>query len=205
MKKDRRAFVGESGLVTAGIAGAIRGLNSTGGSSSRSAKSGIASFGWEACNLAATGAAVFFEVTSPLTLDAADLDVAFMITAPPSRPGFAEVLCRGAVSPGAPPKFHPDVRGHVISPQSPSFGTMQVHNPNKLTVVNDGYLLQNIFHNIILKTWVSPDGAGSSTYRHVRITPSLKLQRGDFLVFTMDHAGVSGDCELQAVFEYTLD
>jgi hypothetical protein len=202
MKSDRRTFVGETGLALAGIAGAIRGLEPGGGAVTHAAKSGIASFGWEATNLAGNGAAVSFEVTQDLTLTAADLDLAFMITAPPSRPGFAEVLCRGAVSPGAPPKFHNDAKSAVVSPQSASFGTLQVHNPHKLGIVNDGYLLQNIFHNVILKTWVGPDGTGSSTYRHVRITPLLALQRGDFLVFTMDHAGVAGDCELQVVFEY---
>jgi len=190
-------------MALASIAGAIRGLGSA-DSATLSAKSGVASFGWEACNLTGNGAAVSFEVTSALTLTAGDLDLAFMITAPPTRAGFAEVLCRAAVSPGAPPKFHPDAKAHVVSSQSASFGTLQVHNPHKLNIVNDGYLLQNVFHSIILKTWVSSDGTGSSTYRHVRITPSLVLHRGDFLVFTMDHAGVPGDCELQAVFEYTM-
>ncbi len=203
MKPDRRTFVGESSLALAGLAGAIHGLHST-APASASHKSGIASFGWEACDLAGNGAAVFFEVTNALTLTAADLDLAFMITAPPKHPGFAEVLCRAAVSPGASPKFSADQRSAIIAQESGDFGSLQAHNPHKLNVVKDGYLLQNVFHNIILKSWVSPDGTGSSTHRHVRITPSLALHRGDYLVFTMDHAGVPGDCELQAVFEYKL-
>jgi hypothetical protein len=206
MKSDRRAFVGGSGLALAGIAGTITGLGSEAqGATGTSGSPSVASFGWEVTNLSNNGADVFFEVTSELTLTAADLDLAFMITATPTTPGFAEVLARAAVSRGAPPTFTAgDPGASFVSPQSPNFGTVRVHNPSHLGVVNDGFLLQNIFYSVILKTWVTSDGTASSTSRHARITPSLTLNKGDFLVFNMSHAGVSGDCEMQVVFQYVL-
>jgi hypothetical protein len=55
-----------------------------------------------------------------------------------------------------------------------------------------------------LKTWVTTEGTASSTSRHIRVAQSLVLNAGDYLVFNMSHAGVSGDCEMQVVFEYAL-
>jgi hypothetical protein len=206
MQSNRRAFVGGSGLALAGLAGTISGLRSEAQASvATSSGPNFASFGWEVSNLDDNGADVFFEVTSGLTLTAADIDLAFMIISLPATPGFTEVLCRAAVSSGGPPKFYANDPGaSFVSPQSPNFGTVKVHNPNKLNVGNDGYLLQNIFYSVILKTWVTADGTASSTYRHVHITPGLVLNAGDYLVFNMSHAGVSGDCEMQVAFQYLL-
>lgn len=206
MKTDRRAFVGGSGLALAGIAGTITGLSVEAQGAVPLANSpSIASFGWEVTNLDDNGADVLFEVTSNLALTAADLDLAFMITSTPATPGFAEVLCRAAVSPGGPPIFSSgDPGGGFTSPPSANFGKVRIYNPDALSVVNDGSVLQNIFYSVILKTWVTADGAGSSTSRHVRIAPSLMLNAGDYLVFNMSHGGVPGDCEMQVVFEYNL-
>jgi hypothetical protein len=165
----------------------------------------FASFGWELANLNNNGADVFFEVTTNLVLSAADFDVAFMLTSPPSEPGFAEILCRAAISPGAPPTFYKDDPGaSFVSPASPNFGKVKVHNPHGLNIGNDGYLLQNVFFSVILKTWVTADGTASSTSRHVRLAQSLALNAGDYLVFNMSHGGVSGDCEMQVTIEYVL-
>jgi hypothetical protein len=205
MKTDRRAFVGGSGLALAGIAGTITGLRSNAqGATLPSTSPGFASFGWEVTTLNNNGADVFFEVTSNLTLTAADIDLAFMITSPPSTPGFAEVLCRAAVCPGGPPKFSPTDPPTFISSSSADFGKVRIFNPDGVNVVNDGVLLENVFYSIILKTWVTTDGSSSSASRHIRITPSLILNAGDYLVFNMTHAGVPGDCEMQVVFQYTL-
>jgi hypothetical protein len=206
MKTDRRTFVGGSGLALAGVAGTITGLSSAArAAGNASSNASFASFGWEVANLDDNGADVFFEVTSALTLVAADVDLAFMITSPPAASGFAEVLCRAAVSPGGPPQFYKgDPGASFISPESPNFGTVKIHNPNHLNVGNDGYLLQNIFCSVILKTWVTTEGTASSTSRHIRVAQSLALNAGDYLVFNMSHAGVPGDCEMQVVFEYTL-
>jgi hypothetical protein len=205
MKTDRRTFVGGSGLALAGVAGAVTGLSSEARAQQSSTSPSFASFGWELANLNNNGADVFFEATNNLELSAADFDVAFMLISPPSEPGFAEILCRAAISPGAPPTFYKDDPGaSFVSPASPDFGKVKVHNPHGLNIGNDGYLLQNVFFSVILKTWVTADGTASSTSRHVRLAQSLALNAGDYLVFNMSHGGVSGDCEMQVTIEYVL-
>ncbi len=205
MKTGRRAFVG-TGLALAGLAGTITGLDSSAQAAAKPAGGpSFASFGWEVSNLNDNGADVYFEVTSNMVVNAIDTDVSFMLTALPSAPGFAEILCRAAVSRGERPKFYPgDPGASFESPQSPNFSKTHIHNPNKLNVGDDGYLLQNIFYSVILKTWVPASGTASSTSRHVSATPSLVLNAGDYLVFNMSHAGVPGDAEMQVVLQYTL-
>lgn len=205
MKTDRRAFVG-SGLALAGLAGTITGLDASANAVTAAAKGPrFASFGWEVSNLDNNGADVYFEVTSDMLLNSVSTDVAFMLTALPSSPGFAEVLCRAAVSFGGPPKFEKgDSGASFVSPQSPNFSKTHIHNPNHLNVGDDGYLLQNIFFSVILKTWAPATGAGSSTDRHVFTPVSLALSAGDYLVFNMSHAGVPGDAEMQVVLQYAL-
>jgi hypothetical protein len=204
MKADRRRFVGR-GLALAGLAGTITGLDSSARAAATSTGPSFASFGWEVTDLDDNGADVYFEVTSNMVVSAVDIDVAFMITTLPANPGFTEVLCRAAVSPGGRPKFYKgDPGASFESPQSPNFGTTHIHNPNNLNVGDDGYLLQNVFYSVILKTFVPADGAASSTSRHVSMARSLALNSGDYLVFNMSHAGVPGDAEMQVVLQYTL-
>ncbi len=155
-------------------------------------------------NLNNNGADVFFEVASNMILNATSIDVAYMITSPPSSAGFAEILCRAAGSRGAPKFVKGDPTAAFISPPSPNFSTLKVYNPEKLNLGADGYFLQNVFFNVILKTWVPVSGVASSTSRHVDSAPQLPLLAGDYLTFHMDHAGVPGDCEMQVVLEYTL-
>ncbi|HTS34203.1 MAG TPA: hypothetical protein VMH04_00950 [Candidatus Solibacter sp.] len=40
--------------------------------------------------------------------------------------------------------------------------------------------------------------------RQVLVYPSLSLSAGDYLVFHMDHQGVTLDAEMQIVLAYTL-
>jgi len=128
-----------------------------------------------------------------------------MLTSLPSNPGFAEVLCRAAVSRGAPPKFQQgDPGASFDSPRSPNFSKTHVYNPNHLNVGDDGWALQDIFCSIILKAWAPTSGAASSTFRHVSAAPGLVLNAGDYLVFNMSHAGVPGDAEWQVALQYTL-
>ena len=63
---------------------------------------------------------------------------------------------------------------------------------------------KTLFFNVILKTSVPENGAGGYTSRQVYGQPGLALNPGDYLVFHMDHAGVGGDVEMQAVLQYTL-
>jgi hypothetical protein len=207
MKTGRREFVSGGGLALAGVAaGTIAGLNPSPASADDENPSNrrIAGFGWELANLDNNGADVYFEVISNMILNSASIDVAFVITATPSNPGFAEVLCRAAFSRGAPKFVHGDPGAPFVSPASSDFGTLQTYNPRKLNLGADGYFLQNVFYNVILKTWVPDNGVASATSRHVSSTPLLPLTAGDYLTFHMNHAGVPGDCEMQVVLEYTL-
>lgn len=47
-------------------------------------------------------------------------------------------------------------------------------------------------------------GSGSAASRQVLVYPSLNLTAEDYLVFHMDHQGVSVDAEMQIVMTYTL-
>ncbi len=203
MKKGRRAFVSGSGFALASVAaGTITGLTSSAAQSQPGTR--VASFGWEVTNLDNNGADVYFRVANDLVLNSAEFDTAFMITSLPSSPGFAEILCRAAVSRGVPKFVQGDSSAWFVSPESPDFGTVKVYNPNNLDVGNDGYLLQDVFFNIILKTWVPASGAASSTARHVSVASGRTLSADDYLVFHMNHAGVPGDAEMQVTLQYTL-
>ena len=186
----------------AGIAaGTITGL---GAASAATGQPSTAGFGWEVTNLDNNGADVYFQVRNEIALNYVHIDTAFMITSPPASPGFAEVLCRAAVSHGAPKFVHGDPGAAFVSQQSVSFGEVQIYNPNHLDVGADGFVLQDVFYHVILKTWVPTDGTASATSRHVSATPLLTVQAGDYLVFHMNHAGVPGDAEMQVVLGYTL-
>ena len=202
MKTDRRMFVGGTGLA---LAGTLSGFASgTSGEAAPAAGVKVANMGWELSGLHNNGANSFFEIKSNLKLTAIEIDLAMMITTPQHGEGFAEVLVQGSISVGGPPKFGEDARSPVLMGQSSHFGVVQNNNPHKLTVFESGYLVQGVFCSVILKSWVTKDGTASSSDRHVRITPSLALNAGDYIAFHMDHAGVPVDCELQAVFEYEL-
>ncbi len=163
----------------------------------------VVSFGFEIVNLNGNGADAYFPVANKMTLNAFNIDAAFMLTAPPSGPGFAEVLCQGRVARGGPPKFSASVAAYLPFPASPDFGTVEFYNPDNLQVIGNGTLSQDLFYSVILKSWVPADGTASATSRQVAARPSLALDAGDYLAFHMDHAGVSVDCELQVVLEYT--
>jgi hypothetical protein len=204
-KKGRRAFVG--GLALTGIgAGTVTGLisSSARGADETSVAAKTVGFGWEVTDLNNNGADVYFEVVSSMTLIAVDIDAAFMITSAPASPGFAEVLCRVVVSHGAPKFVEGEPSAPIFPAQSPDFGRLQIYNPHDLNVGADGFALQDVLYNVILKTWVPASGTASGTSRHVRAMPSLTLDARDYLVFHMDHAGVPGDAEMQVVLEYAL-
>jgi hypothetical protein len=163
----------------------------------------LAGFGWEIDNINNNGADLYFEVLDAMVLNTIDIDVAFMLTSPPAQPGFAEVLCMGAVSRGAKPTFSPPPAAYINIPASSNFARLAEHNPNNLNTGTGG-VVSGLFYSVILKTWVPTDGTASSTSRHVSVGPRLTLSKGDFLVFHMDHAGVGGDVEMQTTFQYTL-
>lgn len=163
----------------------------------------VVGFGWEISNIDNNGADVFFEVRDTMILNSINVDVAFMITSAPAQAGFAEVLCDGGVSRGAKPTFSAPPQAYIGFAPSANFGTLTPHNPSGLNVGLGG-VVQDLFFNVILKTWVPADGAGGYTSRQVYAQPGLALNKGDYLVFHMDHAGVGGDVEMQAVLTYSL-
>jgi hypothetical protein len=214
-RHDRRAFLlGGGALVLAGLTAGALGAPRDAASAEVEGRARVeqkgagmvartASFGWELSNLDNNGADAYFKVTRRMTLSFAEVDVAFMITTPPASPGFAEVLCTASVSRGRRPTFSAGPQAYDEPPVSADFGTVQLYNPNNLTGPFNRRLGQDAFLAVILKSWVPTDGTGSHTARHVRTEPALTLDAGDYLVFHMDHAGVSGDAEMQVVLGYT--
>lgn len=162
----------------------------------------VASFGWEAVNLNGNGANAHVPILHNMLLQSVHADVAATILNAKTT-GFAEVLCTGAVSRQGMPSFNSGVQAYVNQKASSHFGSVAAHNPNKLSLVMSG-MVQDQFLAIILKTWVPGDGAGSATARQLLVHPSLSLSAGDYLVFHMDHAGVTVDTEMQVVITYTL-
>ena len=92
--------------------------------------------------------------------------------------------------------------GYINFALSSDFGSVTIANPNNLTVAYDGTLSQDKFVSVILKTWVPSDGTASATARNVTAYPLLTLNAGDYLVFHMDHSGISVDAEMQVVINY---
>jgi hypothetical protein len=96
-----------------------------------------AGFGWEVVTLHNNGADVSFEVRADVLLRWLDFDAAYMVTAPPPHPGFAEVLFTVGCSAG-PPSFSARPQAYQVLSPSPGFGPVQSHNPEGLQVVYDG-------------------------------------------------------------------
>jgi len=104
---------------------------------------------------------------------------------------------------GAKPTFNDSPAAYINFAPSTNFGKLTPHNPNKLNLGLGG-VVQDLFFNVILKTWVPADGTGGYTSRQVSAQTALALNKGDYLVFHVDHAGVGGDVEMQAVLQYNL-
>lgn len=164
----------------------------------------FASFGWELLNLDGNGADAYFRVANAMMLNIVNIDAALMLISS-SPGGWAEVLCQGKVVRGGPPGFSASsAAAYLPAAASADFGTLSWYNPSNLDLVGDGFLIQDMFYSVILKTFVPADGTASSTQRQFSMSPGLSLNAGDYLAFHMDHAGVSVDCEMQVVLGYTL-
>ncbi len=150
------------------------------------------------------GADVYFKVVDNMVLHkvSVDLSVAILTT---NAAGFAEVLCTGGVSRQAVPTFSTSGKQEYANlPVSSNFGSLSAENPNNLTLYVSGAVYQDQFLSAILKTWVPADGTASAASRQYLAFPSLNLFAGDYLVFHMDHQGVSLDAEMQVVMTYGL-
>jgi hypothetical protein len=162
----------------------------------------VASFGWEVCNLGGNGANTYVKVANNMIVQTVNVDLAASIMSNRAA-GFAEILCTGGVSRQALPSFDSSSQAYINFPASPDFGAVTPENPHGLSLLASG-MVQDQFLAVILKTWISPDGSGSATSRQVLVYPSLNVSAGDYLVFHMDHQGVSVDAEMQIVITYTL-
>ena len=162
----------------------------------------VVSFGLELVNPDGNGADAYFPVARNMTLNSFNIDVASMLVSASSG-GWAEVLCQGRVSRGGPPTFSGSA-GYLPYPASADFGAVSWYNPANLQLIGNSSLSQDLFYSVILKAYVPADGTASSTHRQVFGQPALQLNAGDYLAFHMDHAGVSVDCEMQVVLNYTL-
>jgi hypothetical protein len=163
----------------------------------------VAALGWEVGNLYGNGANMYVEVLANMVLNAVNIDVSAAILET-SAPGFAEVLCTGGVSRQTVPTFN-NSGGHAYPnfPASSSFGSVTPQNPNNLTLYYNHNLSQDQFFSVILKTWVPADGTASATSRQFLGYPALAINTGDYLVFHMDHEGVTLDAGMQIVLTYT--
>lgn len=162
----------------------------------------VASFGWEIVNLGGNGANTYVKVTNNMVIQTVNVDLAASVMTPRVA-GFAEILCSGGVSRQSMPVFNNSSQAYVNFPASPDFGAVTPENPHGLSLLASG-MVQDQFLSVILKTWIPPDGAGSATFRHVLVYPSLAVSAGDYLVFHMDHQGIGVDAEMQIVLTYTL-
>jgi hypothetical protein len=162
----------------------------------------VASFGWEVCNLNGNGANTYMKVQNNMVLETVNADISAAILNG-NGSGFAEILCQGGVSRQSLPTFSNSPQVYVDLPPSPDFGSVTPDNPRDLSLLIGG-MVQDQFLSVILKTWVPPDGTASHTARQVLTYPRLSLNAGDYLVFHMDHSGVSLDAEMQIVITYTL-
>lgn len=198
----RRDFMKAGGLAVGVLATESCAVSRAATTSSTKAPR-CASFGWEVTNLNGNGANAYFSVPVGMLLNSVNVDVSAMPIGVTGA-GFAEVLCYGGVSRQVVPTFD-NSGGHDYTSfaLSSDFGSVTLANPNNLGMVYDGALSQDKFVAVILKTWVPSDGTASATARNVTAYPSLTLNPGDYLVFHMDHAGISVDAEMQVVINYT--
>jgi hypothetical protein len=153
------------------------------------------------------GADVSFPVEVDMRITAVEVDIATMLFLGPAKPGPGplKVLCTGAVGRGAPPSFGPRPEAALNLAASSNVGAVAIYNPSNLDVaVDPSAAVQDEFLRIGLKAWSPTDGSASSASRHVRTTPNLRLDRGDYLGFHLEHSGPLVDVELQVVIGYYL-
>ncbi len=200
LTRSRRQFLRRGSLALGAVtAGSLRAkpLESADGPDTGRRTAG---FGWELFVNNNFGA-VYVEVRQPMMLNTLDADLAYTITAAPSEPGLAECLFRAGVTRGTAPNLDPAV---YPFPQSPDFGDVQASHPENFYGY-DHIVLQDVFYQVILKSWVPLDGTASATSRFTHVEPRLKLNAGDYLVFQGGGDGVlGGDVEMQVVLGYTV-
>jgi hypothetical protein len=200
---DRRNFLLTSrdlmvGALAAGTLACAAGSGPSVVNAQNPTPSNVAAFGWEINNLGVGGGAVYLPLKNSVVLKTVDVDMSFSPLSAPSQPGFADVLCRGQVSRGGPPTFT-GAEVNYFPPAAPQLGPPVSFNPGSLQLGMDGFAFQDTFLNVILKAWITTEGTASQTDRHVQISPSLNINAGDYIVFTMSGGEIVVDAEMQIV------
>jgi hypothetical protein len=162
-----------------------------------------AGFGWELTDLHNNRAVVSHEIHYPIVIDWVSLDAATMITKPPERAGFCEVLITIDLR-ERPPELVGPKRDLLKPIANPEIAAGKIHNPSGVRSVSGIVVSTGAISRMILKTWVSPTGIGSSTGRSIQTEPRLLARPGNVVVVFVGHAGVSCDAEIQAVMGYTM-
>ena len=162
-----------------------------------------AGFGWELTDLHNNRAVVSYEIHYPIVIDWVSLDAATMITKPPERAGFCEVLI--TIDLREQPLEFVGPKLDLLKPiPNPEIAAGQIHNPSGVRSVAGIVVSPGAISRMILKTWVSPAGIGSSTGRNIQTRPRLLARPGDVVAMFVGHAGAPCDAEIQAVMGYTM-
>jgi len=207
MRTERRQFLSATAFILAGVS--VGAVSLTGCDDVQSVvppglvrASGMrdVEFGWSIPRLNNASAHAYFRVMGNFLMSFAVFDASYTPSTADTAAGSAQALCRAWVSRGGVPKFSGDLANPANA--SADFGSISTFNPDKLTVTSDAAPIQDVLYSIILRSWVSPDGAASQAARNVSAQPSLPLYAGDYLVFGIDHAGVPGSVDVQAVLGY---
>jgi hypothetical protein len=210
MPTSRRKFLGESVFVLAGATAGVftlTGCTSPGKSTEpmgppRTLGRFSAGLGWTVKGLEDDSAFAYLEVARPLTLAGVHIDASFVPAATGAAASSAQAMCQAWVSRGAPPAF-PNGGGGAVGPTTTSadFGGISVYNPAGLTVHVEDAPRQDVFYRSLLRSQASPTGVGSAVAGAVYGLPSLVLEAGDYLVFGIEHSGVTGAVQLQACLD----
>ena len=131
-----------------------------------------AGFGWEIADLYNSRSTAFYEVATDLTVEAMTVDVATMILSLPSKPAFCEVLVTVDAWHRKPAFTGPSL-DQLPNQVNSDFAEGEIGNPSKLRMIDGKSVKQNSISRLILKTWVSSTGAGSSMLKTVTTEPQL--------------------------------
>lgn len=158
-----------------------------------------AGFGWEINSANNNGANAFCKFLNSVTITGIQVDVSFMTLTPGN--GFAEVLCTVSLA-SSRPIFDTTPQAYVTGPGMPQgdFGGFQIQQASTSEGVHGGGMGGGALASIILKTYCQN---GGHDVRDVVITGlNIPVVAGNFIIFHMDHMGVSGDVEMQGVLFY---
>lgn len=155
--------------------------------------------GWEVDNINGGGANFVVPLQRSITVLGYQFDMSLGFPVVGSS-GFSEVLCFGAIATGDPTTKFVGLAQSFNGPvaRNNDIGTSIFVNPNKYAGRAGAGKWSGALFSAMMKT--NAPAAGS---RIVAVSNlSLIAPAGSFLLFHMDHFGVSGDVEMQGVIFY---